>query len=227
MNTNTNVSTQQMLQTANQEDSEFLNALLTGSDSVSGSPLWSPTPSDSGISEDSPSDQGDSPQRPESPQGHPQYFAPRPPTKTSPEASFPSESDQQAFRHTDYIGYRSVKKIKAMLVRLETSSGLVLFKLNKSLKSRHEVIPLPKFKKKWLKTSEVQLKGLLRHFYLTAWASVSHVVASLCVQIPGMLPSPQAGWGLRSILLTHTDHSCHPGFRSLSKICCCLARRSL
>lgn len=112
MNANTNVPTQQMLQTANQEDSDFINALLTGSDSVSGSPLWSPTPSDSGISEDSPSDQGDSPQRPESPQGHPQYFAPRPPTKTSPEASFPSESDQQAFRYTDYIGYKSVKKKK-------------------------------------------------------------------------------------------------------------------
>lgn len=87
----TNVSTQQMLQTVNQADSDFLNALLTGSDSVSGSPLWSPTPSDSGISEDFPSDQGDSPQRSESPQGHAQYFAPRPPTKTSPKASFPSE----------------------------------------------------------------------------------------------------------------------------------------
>lgn len=90
-----------MLQTANQTDSDFLNALLTGSESVSGSPLWSPTPSDSGISEDSPSDQGDSPLRPESPQGHAQYYAPQPPTKTSPKASFPSESqsEKQAFQN--------------------------------------------------------------------------------------------------------------------------------
>lgn len=95
----TNVSTQQMLQAANQAESDFLNALLTGSDSVSGSPLWSPTPSDSGISEDSPSDQGDSPQRPESPHGHAQYFAPRPPTTTSPKASFPSESQSEKQAH--------------------------------------------------------------------------------------------------------------------------------
>lgn len=46
-----------------------------------------------------------------------------------------------------------------MSVRLETSSGLVLFKLNKSLKSRHEVIPLPKLKKmtqnKWRTTQRL------------------------------------------------------------------------
>lgn len=111
-NAKTNVSPRQMLQTTNQADSDFLNALLTGSDSVSGSPLWSPTPSDSGISEDSPSDQGDSPQRPESPQGHAHYFAPRPPTKTTPQAGFPSESqsEKQAFLHTDYTGCRNVAK---------------------------------------------------------------------------------------------------------------------
>lgn len=103
---------QQMLQMANQADSDFLNALLTGSDSVSGSPLWSPTPSDSGISEDSPSDQGDSPQRPESPHGRAQFFAPTPPTKTRPKDSFPSESqsEKQASLHIDYISNRSVGK---------------------------------------------------------------------------------------------------------------------
>lgn len=90
-NTMTSVSTRQMLQTANQADSDFLNALLIGSDSVSGSPLWSPNPSDSGISEDPPSDQVDSPQRPESPQGDAQYFAPRPRTKRSPDANFPTD----------------------------------------------------------------------------------------------------------------------------------------
>ncbi|KAJ8278856.1 hypothetical protein COCON_G00059220 [Conger conger] len=45
----------------------FLNALLSGSDSVSESPLWSPSPSDSGISEDPHSDQMDSPPPPDSP----------------------------------------------------------------------------------------------------------------------------------------------------------------
>ncbi|CAL8268512.1 unnamed protein product [Arctogadus glacialis] len=48
-------------------DNDFLSALLSGSDSASGSPLWSPSPSDSGISEDPLSDQMDSPPRPGSP----------------------------------------------------------------------------------------------------------------------------------------------------------------
>uniref|UniRef100_A0A3B5LKK0 BZIP domain-containing protein n=1 Tax=Xiphophorus couchianus TaxID=32473 RepID=A0A3B5LKK0_9TELE len=52
-----------MPQPAEQADADFLNALLSGSDSVSASPLWSPSPSDSGISEDPPSDQMDSPQQ--------------------------------------------------------------------------------------------------------------------------------------------------------------------
>ncbi|KAM9357569.1 cyclic AMP-responsive element-binding protein 3-like protein 3-A [Symphorus nematophorus] len=76
-----------MMQPAEQADSDFLNALLTGSDSVSGSPLWSPSPSDSGISEDPPSDQMDSPQRPESPPGDAQYFATGPQTKAALEAN--------------------------------------------------------------------------------------------------------------------------------------------
>ncbi|KAM4629185.1 cyclic AMP-responsive element-binding protein 3-like protein 3-A isoform 2-T2 [Polymixia lowei] len=65
-----------ILQPAEQAHNDFLNALLSGSESVSGSPLWSPSPSDSGISEDPPSDQMDSPQRPESPPGEPLYFSP-------------------------------------------------------------------------------------------------------------------------------------------------------
>lgn len=76
-----------MLQPANQAHDDFLNALLTGNDSVSGSPLWSPSPSDSGISEDPPSDQMDSPQRPESPPGDAQYFAARPQIKAALEAN--------------------------------------------------------------------------------------------------------------------------------------------
>ncbi|XP_061681263.1 cyclic AMP-responsive element-binding protein 3-like protein 3-A isoform X2 [Syngnathoides biaculeatus] len=56
-----------MLQLAEQADADFIHALLSGGESASDSPLWSPAPSDSGISEDPPSDQMDSPQRPESP----------------------------------------------------------------------------------------------------------------------------------------------------------------
>ncbi|KAJ4942992.1 hypothetical protein JOQ06_005504 [Pogonophryne albipinna] len=78
----------QMLQPAEQADDDFLNALLSGSDSVSGSPVWSPSQSDSGISEDPPSDQMDSPQRPESPPGDTQFFASRPQAKADLEASF-------------------------------------------------------------------------------------------------------------------------------------------
>lgn len=76
-----------MLQPAEQADDDFLNALLSGNDSVSGSPLWSPSPSDSGISEDPPSDQMDSPQRPESPPGDTHYLGPRPQTKAALEAN--------------------------------------------------------------------------------------------------------------------------------------------
>ncbi|XP_029356663.1 cyclic AMP-responsive element-binding protein 3-like protein 3-A [Echeneis naucrates] len=68
-------------------NNDFLNALLSGSDSVSGSPLWSPSPSDSGISEDPPSDQMDSPQHPESPPGDAQYFSKVPQTKAALEAN--------------------------------------------------------------------------------------------------------------------------------------------
>ncbi|XP_039983830.1 cyclic AMP-responsive element-binding protein 3-like protein 3-A isoform X2 [Xiphias gladius] len=82
-----------MLQPPKQADDDFLNALLSGSDSVSGSPLWSPSPSDSGISEDPPSDQMDSPQRPESPPGDAQYFSKRPHTKAALEANVSIDLD--------------------------------------------------------------------------------------------------------------------------------------
>ncbi|KAK2907722.1 hypothetical protein Q8A73_008795 [Channa argus] len=76
-----------MMHPPQQANDDFLNALLTGSDSVSGSPLWSPSPSDSGISEDPPSDQMDSPQRSESPPGDAQYFGTMPQTKAALEAN--------------------------------------------------------------------------------------------------------------------------------------------
>lgn len=80
-----------MLQPPEQPNDEFLNALLRGGDSVSASPLWSPSPSDSGISEDPPSDQMDSPQRPESPPGDSHFFGTRPLTKAALEANVPAD----------------------------------------------------------------------------------------------------------------------------------------
>ncbi|XP_047442217.1 cyclic AMP-responsive element-binding protein 3-like protein 3-A isoform X2 [Mugil cephalus] len=80
-----------MPQPPEQADNDFLNALLSGSDSVSASPLWSPSPSDSGISEDPPSDQMDSPQRPESPPGDIQCFDAGPQTKAALEAGVPTD----------------------------------------------------------------------------------------------------------------------------------------
>lgn len=94
-----------MLQVAEQADKDFLNALLTGSDSVSGSPLWSPSPSDSGISEDPPSDQIDSPQRPESPHGDLQYFGAVAKTQAVQEANIsPDLSESQVHKNNPHSG---------------------------------------------------------------------------------------------------------------------------
>lgn len=80
------VFAQQMLPPAEQAGNDFINALLSGGDSVSTSPLWSPSPSDSGVSEGTPSDQMDSPQRPESPPDVP-CFGPGPQTKAALETN--------------------------------------------------------------------------------------------------------------------------------------------
>ncbi|KAJ3600129.1 hypothetical protein NHX12_034079 [Muraenolepis orangiensis] len=69
----------QMLQPTEPADNDFLNALLSRGESVPGSPLWSPSHSDSGISEDPLSDQMDSPQRPESPPEGAQHISSGPP----------------------------------------------------------------------------------------------------------------------------------------------------
>ncbi|KAK7889643.1 hypothetical protein WMY93_025203 [Mugilogobius chulae] len=79
-----------ILQSPDQTDEDFLTALLSGSDSVSGSPLWSPSHSDSGISEDPHSDHMDSPLRPESPLGETQYCSQGIDTKAALEANTPS-----------------------------------------------------------------------------------------------------------------------------------------
>ncbi|XP_029005099.1 cyclic AMP-responsive element-binding protein 3-like protein 3-A [Betta splendens] len=76
-----------MLQPPQRADSDFLSALLSGNDSESGSPLWSPSPSDSGISEDPPSDQMDSPRRPESPPGDTRFFGAKLHSKAALEAN--------------------------------------------------------------------------------------------------------------------------------------------
>lgn len=75
-----------MLPPTGPADEDFLNVLLSGSDSVSDSPLWSPSHSDSGISEDPPSDQMDSPQRPESPHGDCRRFGVKPQCKVALDA---------------------------------------------------------------------------------------------------------------------------------------------
>ncbi|TWW57760.1 cyclic AMP-responsive element-binding protein 3-like protein 3-A isoform X1 [Takifugu flavidus] len=95
------VSEENMQQMTNQADSDFLNTLLSAS--VSDSPVWSPNPSDSGISEDPPSDQVDSPQRPESPQGDAPYFAPR--SKRSPDSNFPTDRNSwnKTFSMSKYL----------------------------------------------------------------------------------------------------------------------------
>ncbi|XP_030639855.1 cyclic AMP-responsive element-binding protein 3-like protein 3-A [Chanos chanos] len=60
-----------------QGNEDFFTALLSGADSVSGSPVWSPSHSDSGISEDPHSDQLDSPPPPESPPQAPYFVFPQ------------------------------------------------------------------------------------------------------------------------------------------------------
>ncbi|XP_072295393.1 cyclic AMP-responsive element-binding protein 3-like protein 3-A [Eucyclogobius newberryi] len=80
-----------ILQPSDQTGDDFLKALLSGTDSVSGSPLWSPSHSDSGISEDPHSDHMDSPLRPESPPGgETQFYSHGIHTKAALEACIPS-----------------------------------------------------------------------------------------------------------------------------------------
>lgn len=77
-----------MLRPTKLQGEDFLNTLLSVSDSVSGSPLWSPSPSDSGISEDPHSDQMDSPKRPESPPTEPHFLPPQPHTRAALDTDF-------------------------------------------------------------------------------------------------------------------------------------------
>ncbi|XP_068176332.1 cyclic AMP-responsive element-binding protein 3-like protein 3-A isoform X2 [Antennarius striatus] len=114
----------QMLPSAQQTENDFLNALLTGSDSVSGSPLWSPSPSDSGISEDPPSDQMDSPHRPESPLVDTQYFPIRPQTKSSLETNV--SVDLYGWDPTSPMGRTEITQYPSDVHRDQLPSGFSL-----------------------------------------------------------------------------------------------------
>nr|XP_046248492.1 cyclic AMP-responsive element-binding protein 3-like protein 3-A [Scatophagus argus] len=131
-----------MLRPAEQADNDFLNALLTGSDSVSGSPLWSPSPSDSGISEDPPSDQMDSPQRPESPPGDAQYFTPRPQSKASLEANV--STDFNGFGMPAFPkGKTRIAQYPSEVHRPQLSSGFQLTVKDLLLSGTPELPPHP------------------------------------------------------------------------------------
>lgn len=118
------IQEQNMLQPAEQTDDDFLNALLSGSESVSDSPLWSPSPSDSGISEDPPSDHMDSPQRPESPPEEVQYFSMRPQTKADLHADV--SVDLNGWGLTFPSGRTRITQYPSDVQRPQLSSGFPL-----------------------------------------------------------------------------------------------------
>ncbi|XP_054646956.1 cyclic AMP-responsive element-binding protein 3-like protein 3-A isoform X2 [Dunckerocampus dactyliophorus] len=130
-----------MLQLAEQADADFLNALLSGSDSMLGSPLWAPSPSDSGISEDPPSDQMDSPQRPESPPGDARCLSLRPQSKAALEA-------RVAIKSNDWKAELPTEKTRAPqypsdINRVQSSSGLPLTVKDLLLSGMAEPPPQP------------------------------------------------------------------------------------
>ncbi|XP_034529049.1 cyclic AMP-responsive element-binding protein 3-like protein 3-A [Notolabrus celidotus] len=129
-----------MQQPSEQADDDFLNALLSGSESVTGSPLWSPSPSDSGISEDPPSDQMDSPQRPESPPEEAQYFS-RPQTKASLESNV--SVDLNGWGLNFPLGKTRVTQYPSDVQRPQLSSGFPLTVKDLLLSGTPEPTPHP------------------------------------------------------------------------------------
>ncbi|XP_054459456.1 cyclic AMP-responsive element-binding protein 3-like protein 3-A [Anoplopoma fimbria] len=130
-----------MLQPAEQADNEFLNALLSGSDSVAGSPPWPSSPSDSGISEDPPSDQMDSPPRPESPPEDTQYFGARPQTKAGLEARV--STDLNCWEAGFPIGRTRITQYPSDVHRPQLSSGFPLTVKDLLLSGTPEPAPHP------------------------------------------------------------------------------------
>ncbi|XP_072245850.1 cyclic AMP-responsive element-binding protein 3-like protein 3-A [Leuresthes tenuis] len=131
---------QNMLQPAEQTDDDFLNALLSGSDSVSTSPLWSPSHSDSGISEDPPSDQMDSPQRPESPPEDTYFGTIRPQTKAALETS---ENDMNGWEFGFPMGKTRITQYPSDVHRPQLSSGFPLTVKDLLLSGTPEPPPQP------------------------------------------------------------------------------------
>ncbi|XP_068582120.1 cyclic AMP-responsive element-binding protein 3-like protein 3-A [Cebidichthys violaceus] len=130
-----------MLQPAEQANDDFLNALLSGSDSVSGSPLWPSSPTDSGISEDPPSDQMDSPQRPESPPRDAQYFGGRPQTKAGLEAGV--STDLNGWEARIPTCRTRITQYPSDVQRPQLSSGFPLTVKDLLLSGTPEPPPLP------------------------------------------------------------------------------------
>ncbi|XP_028444365.1 cyclic AMP-responsive element-binding protein 3-like protein 3-A [Perca flavescens] len=130
-----------MLQPTEQADNDFIHALLSGRDSESGSPLWSPSPSDSGISEDPPSDQMDSPQRPESPPGDAQYFSKRPQTKADLEANV--STDFNVWEPGLPTGGMKITQFPSDVHRPQLSSGFPLTVKDLLLSGPPEPAPHP------------------------------------------------------------------------------------
>ncbi|XP_069378328.1 cyclic AMP-responsive element-binding protein 3-like protein 3-A [Paralichthys olivaceus] len=136
------IQDQNMLQPPDQADDDFLNALLSGNDSVSGSPLWSPSPSDSGISEDPPSDQMDSPQRPESPHRETLFFSKTPQTKAALEANVPI--DLNGWESSGFLAGRArITQYPSDVHRPQLSSGFPLTVKDLLLSGTPEPAPPP------------------------------------------------------------------------------------
>ncbi|XP_030583610.1 cyclic AMP-responsive element-binding protein 3-like protein 3-A isoform X2 [Archocentrus centrarchus] len=130
-----------MLQPAEQANDDFLNALLSGNDSVSASPIWSPSPSDSGISEDPASDQMDSPQRSESPPGDSQFFGTRPLTKAALEAKV--STDLSGWRLGFPPGKTRITQHPSDVYRPQLSSSFPLTVKDLLLSGTSEPTPQP------------------------------------------------------------------------------------
>ncbi|XP_036411372.1 cyclic AMP-responsive element-binding protein 3-like protein 3-A [Megalops cyprinoides] len=106
---------------------DFLNVLLSGNESVSGSPLWSPSPSDSGISEDPNSDQMDSPPPSDSPTLETHYFSAPPHTKSAVDTVEPDFSIDLGAWPSSFYAEGTVKMPHASeLHKTQLSSGVPL-----------------------------------------------------------------------------------------------------
>ncbi|KAG9350599.1 hypothetical protein JZ751_024488 [Albula glossodonta] len=106
---------------------DFLNVLLRGGDSVSGSPQWSPSPSDSGISEDPHSDHMDSPPPPDNLPMELYHFNTLPRTKSAMDAVDPNFSiDLGGWPSTFFPGRAMEKQLASEPHKTQMSSGFPL-----------------------------------------------------------------------------------------------------